>query len=527
MILWNPSVTRIQFQDKQKQDEINRILQHELSFVCNKAERPNYDWSLENDDYWDGIARLVRITPTEAIFPSGLIYRALAILEANKLASKEDIEIGWDENNLPRLTRTLTIPALRSHQEPIPDIMIDYVRAGREASPRTGKTYEAYATIAKLGLRSLFIVSRREWLDQAYEKFCELAGSNSDMIGKYGGGKRNPSEITICMDASLDKHLRNGSIEASKLVQRTGCVVFDEADMTAGTSRAAIIDGACRNAPYRFGFSATLSSNRTDGASMLVEAITGPIVATTSAEEALEEGYHAPGTALFIRLPRIIASFAGSYQSQYDSYLIHNPYRTLATVYLAQWAITKKRKPLIDRNWTIVILVSQIEQAREIARYIPSAHIAIGQTPTKERKEIMRKIKSGEIRCVITTLYHRAVDIVDLDMCINAGGGDSEARFIQGKYRAKTIGEEDKHAYYIDFLDQVSIGWVGDDISPLEKHANHRMALTRKDKSWTVNVKDLHKLDGFMPFFRQAYPNGLPEVPMLDVDDPFVKEMGE
>lgn len=516
-ILWHPNYCSIE----DVSDEVYKLLTHELSFVCNKSDTPEYDWRKE--DNWNGVCYLSKLCGTKLIFPSGLIYRAMKALESTNI--KYEVEETWNFDDLPKLSEPLPIPDYRTHQFGVPDKLINTVVASREAAPRTGKTYEAFGTIAELGLKTIYIVSRKEWMSQALQVFKKLAGPDKEhMIGCYGSGIYEPSDVTVVIDAALDRHIREGNIP--EFLSDVGCIIFDEADLSAGTTRAHTISMHCSNAPYHFGFSATLTAPRTDGASMLVEAHTGPVVSIYAADEAQAMGYHAPGRALFIRLPRIIASSLGEFYSQYRTYLINNLYRTLATVYMVQWGLKNLGAS------SIVVLVKRVEQAKTLQSYLPASEIAIGTMGNARREYIMEGIKNGNIRCVITTLYHRAVDIVNLEMCINAGGMKAAAEFIQGKYRAKTKSEDsNKVAYYIDFIDQLSEGMVSDDtIGSIEKHSKERLGLAEKDESWNLAIKNLEDLDGFMSFFTRSFPGGLPlppDAPMLWTQDSFVRKYAE
>lgn len=356
--------------------------------------------------------------------------------------------------------------------------------------------------MAKLGLRALVISHEVEWCKQLFADFQRIAGDKAHMIGCWFGGKKEPGEITVASAAALNAALRSSSDKAEKYLQTVGCLIFDEGDFIAGTNMAHKIARHCVNAPYVFGFSATFTHGRSDGSSMAVEALCGPIVMVHDSVDAEEMGFHAEGKATFIQMPGFKMTPVGiEWRDEYEQFLLHNPYRNLAIAYMAHRAVT-------TYGWSTLILTHEVSQAEELVEMLdPMATLVTGKTTKSKRETILEEFLSGERRLVVTTLYKRAVNLPELDCCILAGGGKSASRFIQAVYRPKTASEtRAKVSHLVDFLDNThTAGKEG----RLTKHSAERYKLLKADGGWEIRTVELGQLAGFKKFLFQAHPNGI------------------
>ncbi|MBQ7819632.1 MAG: DUF3820 family protein [Bacteroidales bacterium] len=98
----------------------------------------------------------------------------------------------------------------------------------------------------------------------------------------------------------------------------------------------------------------------------------------------------------------------------------------------------------------ILVFVPSVETAKELSTYPGSAYVS-GETPTKERTEIINKFKRGEIRVLFNVgVLTTGFDCPDIDCLILARSTASVAFYYQIIGRAVRISENKRDALIID-----------------------------------------------------------------------------
>lgn len=98
----------------------------------------------------------------------------------------------------------------------------------------------------------------------------------------------------------------------------------------------------------------------------------------------------------------------------------------------------------------ILVFVSSVEDAKELSSYPRSAYVS-GETPKKEREEIISKFKQGELRVLFNVgVLTTGFDYPDIDCLILARSTASVALYYQMIGRAVRISETKRDALVID-----------------------------------------------------------------------------
>lgn len=132
-----------------------------------------------------------------------------------------------------------------------------------------GKTVVAAAMIARRGVNTLILVHRTELLRQWQQRLQAFLGTDGDIVGTIGGGKRKATgKIDIAVMQSLS---RKGEI--SDLVESYGQIIVDECHHLSALSFEAVLKRA--RARYVLGLTAT--PVRRDGQHPIIFMQCGPI----------------------------------------------------------------------------------------------------------------------------------------------------------------------------------------------------------------------------------------------------------
>lgn len=123
----------------------------------------------------------------------------------------------------------------------------------------------------------------------------------------------------------------------------------------------------------------------------------------------------------------------------------------------------------------ILVFVPSVEEATALASIYPCSAMVCGETPAKERQEIIRRFKSNEIRVLINvSVLSVGFDYPKIDMLIMAAPTASVARYYQIAGRAVRIDSEKKDALIVDMAGNIERFGRIEDIR-FEKNGHWRM----------------------------------------------------
>jgi len=270
-------------------------------------------------------------------------------------------------------------------------------------------------------LLNQLVVQLREWLP------------NREVKGIFTGSRNKiPSnDITVCSFDSLQK------LNAEDV----HLLLIDEPHAAVSESRAPLL-ARFRNARI-YGFGATLEG-RYDGGDKLITGLIGPIHASRSFTEAVEEGAICPIKVYFLKVP-----FEAWPCSTRDA-----AYRKLVwkNTYLFE-LVRELTRSVIPTEWQTLIFIDQKKQADMLSEFVDDSEVAIaGRMKAKDRKALFENMAAGHIkRCIATSIYAQGVTFPDLRVMVNASGGGGSISSIQKPGRLAQVIDGKSKGYLIDF----------------------------------------------------------------------------
>lgn len=253
-------------------------------------------------------------------------------------------------------------------------------------------------------------------------------------VGMVGGGVNKPARLTVVLSPSLLK----------APIDKCDILFVDECH-TAGAPRASEAFGRMRRPWKRFGFSAT-PFGRSDGASLVVEAIAGPVLYWVSYADAVADKSVVP---MKVYMETLISCNVDTSDVQSRTSKKRRAYwRNSDRNQLLADAVTRiaEENGLVDPQVLVIAetfehlvyllrafpdyeLVYATSDAEDIAAYIKWGMLAPDFVPLKDRtrEEMRQRFESGELRRVIaTSTWGTGVNFVDLDILVYASGAPGE-----------------------------------------------------------------------------------------------------
>jgi len=315
-----------------------------------------------------------------------------------------------------------------------------------------GKTLLALYAIHKLKLKSLVVVPTIDLLRQWQEKLVEGLNIPEDIIGIFGGGKKEIKPITIITYDSAYANIHN-------LADKHGLLIFDETHHLPSPSYRKIAE--CHIAWRRMGLTAT--PKRTDELHKELDYLIGPIVYHIGFDELVKEGYIAEYVTKHIYIdltPKEMEKY-DKLMKIYDNYIKNYVYtpdpreafrqvvlrsRTDRRAHEALLAREKARQLALNAERKIKKLEELLEKYKDKKVLIFSRYTDIvndisnkllipkitHKTPEKERKAILKAFKEGKITKLATgEVLDEGVDVPDASVAIIISGTGSERQYIQ------------------------------------------------------------------------------------------------
>jgi len=402
-------------------------------------------------------------------FPTGLCSKAIEVFEENNI--KYDV---IDNRVEPQKRPSLKLHVVKPYnfQKLIIDNAIERERFIIQVATGGGKTIIAAAILAKLNLKSIFIVHTGDLFEQSYDELSKLL---KIPIGRIGGGLCDIKQINVCMiqtiHAALDKKyipfdddekelmehdeiVRKSFVKYNdlrKFIEEVECVLIDECHHLRATGYVNVMK-ACKRAFFRGGLSATPQSG--DGRDMILQAYAGSIIGKVTASYLIDHGYLVPPTIYFLPgLPSTKYLYKRQrYRTLYNKYIVKNGYRNN----LIKDCVSR----LKELKKSVLITVTTINHGKILLKLIKETGISVefiySHVDKMVRKKYIDQIRDKKLDVIIgTTLADEGLNIPALDSLILAGGGKSPTRMIQRIGRVLRLSPGKKDAIVIDFRDSV------------------------------------------------------------------------
>ena len=344
----------------------------------------------------------------------------------------------------------------RMYQEEAVDAAIKARYGIVEASPGAGKTAIASAITAKLGLRTAIIVQAEEPFDQAYRTLTEFTDIQN--IGRLSGAKSSKIQrlgnVTVCMIQSLSNAIVNGDKEVIDWLIDVDVIIVDEAHHTATDTYLTAL-AVPVNPKYIIGVSAT-PEDREDGLQDFVHSSLGGVIYRITYAQLIDAGILVPITVYVDRMPEQAeqadepeetptkVTFGSKIVAEGKKYADARNELIYASVHRNK-SCADFVKTAVANNQSCAVIVSKIDHANHIAKYLPDAVLL--SSKTKNRKEVIAKLKNKEIMCVITTLFDEAVDVPSLGAVAILAGGKSKIKLKQRLRSLRSFDGETSKGY--------------------------------------------------------------------------------
>ena len=318
----------------------------------------------------------------------------------------------------------------------------------------------------KRQLKTLILVNDSDWLQQAKTEFKDyLPGEPITFV--QGKVPKPWNNFSIGMVQSISKNIKYYQSELSSI----DMVLIDEADQAGSKTYQTVITHLL-NTRVRVGLSGTIYMSKLAKDKLKnwnLESYLGQTLAKFALVDSIKKGYSTKTIVKCIS-PR---PFYGNdyndmlfdYDAIYKSVIIENPHGYEMILSRVKYNMKYGRLPLL----VVCKFIKHCELVHEyLEKHLPGikiAHVHV-QTPTKQRHQILKDFKDGNIQILVsTTIIARGKNMPLLKCLINAASMDAREKTIQILGRIVRTHASKNKVYLDDLI------YPGD---YLYRHAKHR-----------------------------------------------------
>jgi DNA excision repair protein ERCC-3 len=276
-----------------------------------------------------------------------------------------------------------------------------------------GKTIIGMACMARLQTHTLVLTTNITAVKQWKQELLDKTTLEDGQIGLYTGDTKEIKPITIATYQILTyRRAKNAPFEHFKLFEAAnwGLVIYDEVHMLPAPVFRAVAE---LQAKRRLGLTATLV--REDGQEEDVFSLIGPKRVDVPWKELEKDGYIATANCLEIRIPLptdermeyAVADNRGRFRIASENSVKMHVIDELLSKHTAD---------------SVLIIGQYLDQLRAIGKRL-GAPVLTGQTPEKEREELYRRFRQGELSVLIVSkVANFAIDLPDASVAIQVSG---------------------------------------------------------------------------------------------------------
>lgn len=454
-IEFDNSLAKITGIDQDKWDSIRRGTKVEAPGVKYMPTYKLYKKS-KGKAGWDG-----RVTPLgkDGLFPTGLVpyVQDLIYQGTGSVASLSDKRIIDD------LFIGKTSVKLRGYQTEAIDKSLNHQynsmwwpRGVIRLATGGGKTEIAAAMYQQTGVRTLFVVHRKDLMHQTHDRFSKY-GVNTGIVGD--GRLQIDPDINVCTIQSIATAMKK-KVDLSPILEAEQ-VFFDEAHLIAaklaGGNQLARFSGMLKHAHMRWGLTATPFMKDTYS-NLILEAVTGKTLYSISNADLISQGYLTPAKVKVYTMPNVPCP--KKWPDCYDKGVVMNTYRNDSIIEILKGL----PKPCF-------VMVTQVAHAKILNRMAQAEGIELpmltGSSHTGHRKEMLAKLANGDLdQIVCSTIFDEGLDLPELASLILAGAGKSEIKMLQRAGRGLRKHSTKQVFTLVDFIDTAA--------PILQKHSEQR-----------------------------------------------------
>lgn len=359
----------------------------------------------------------------------------------------------------------------RDYQSQAHTLLTEEKHAAVEIGTGLGKSFIILKLVKFHGLKTVIMAPSTNIARQLYEELKHAFGSR--YVGLVGDGKKEfKKQFVVGIAASLAK-CEKGSDTWQHLSQAQ-VFIADESHMCPASTLANVCFGLVANAPYRYFFSGTQVRN--DGATLLLEAITGKIVFRMTVKEGVDQGYLARPIFRMIKVGSLSNYYDPDSNKMTRKHLFYNARVNHIAADIANKSVDLLKHP-------VLILVDEVEQLSHLLPHlrfeVGFAHGGLtkdnmGKVPEAYHKsdpeQLVKDFNDGKLPILIgTSCIATGTDIRPVKTMIYLRGGTSEIEVKQGVGRCTRRPEGKTFCNVIDF--------DVEDVDVCHRHAEARKAL--------------------------------------------------
>lgn len=270
---------------------------------------------------------------------------------------------------------------MRPYQQEAVDLMLTNHRGVINFATGLGKTLVATHLVQQYKKRALIVCPSDSVAKQFYNQFVECFGKNK--VGFYGGGKKQISEITVGIAASVSKYV--SEFREADL----GMVIFDETHHTPATTFFDIAEGL-KGCGKIFGLTAT--DYRSDGKDIMITAGCGRVLIRRDIKWGVENEYLAEPYFII----REVATGGRDYK---DDKLMSYKEHVLNNVQMKS-RIESDARTMMASGKAVLILVDEVEHGRELSKALG---IPFATGLDKKSQDYVDQLNAGKIPGLVGT----------------------------------------------------------------------------------------------------------------------------
>jgi superfamily II DNA or RNA helicase len=316
-----------------------------------------------------------------------------------------------------------------------------------------GKSFIIANLVKRLGLKTLIMAPSSSITEQLIEEFTKLFGKK--YVGAYYENKKDVKKLIVIGNAQSFTRVKEDS-PAWKELSKTQVFIADESHQTPAKTLASVCFGLVKNAPYRFFFSATQMRN--DGADLVLEGITGPMVFEMTVKEGVEKGYLARPKFKVLRAPMNGSYWHDDPNFMTRHHLLYNPKVVEAVGKLVNAAVTA--------GFPTLVLIDEVEQFTKLLPYV-KGDIGFAHGPLTDDnrdkvpadyqeskpKELVDRFNAGELPILVgTSCIQTGTNIKPVKFLVYWAGGSSEIQVKQAIGRGTRLSPGKTFCHVVDFM---------------------------------------------------------------------------
>ena len=262
-----------------------------------------------------------------------------SVVQDNRKLTGSKIVVPWVNKPYP----------LRPYQQEAVDLMLTNYRGVINLATGLGKTLIATHLVQQFKKKTLIVCPSDSVAKQFYEQFVECFGKKK--VGFYGGGKKQISDITVGIAASVSKYVKE--FQAADL----GLVVFDETHHTPATTFFDIAEGLSGVGKV-FGLTAT--DYRSDGKDILITAGCGSVLIRRDIKWGVENDYLAEPYFIVREIATGGRDFKDDKLKSYKEHVLNNKNM--------KDRIESDARSMMASGKAVLILVDEVAHGKELSK---------------------------------------------------------------------------------------------------------------------------------------------------------------